>query len=579
MADFGVPHAARRRVTLFAFRELHLQVLEPVYRALAAMPGIEVGFTAPPFLAGAPGRPEEGLRPSTITDLRARGFAYWGENPTNERFDAVVLADVCYDRVEAWGPVVCVGHGTISKNIFFIDNVVCRRESWADVLCVPGPWYVGSFGDQVRTRIEPTGFPKMDDYARDYSAEKASLFARIGFSPQRRTLLFAPTYNPEFSGLQILADHWERLDPRRYQVLVKLHGATSEPERAQYRALCARLPHLHYVDDPNLVPYMKMADVVISDVSSAFVEAFVLDVPVVVVNNPRMYGFAMYNPKAVEFAVRDGAYGITEGHQLGPLLEQLATQDPLRERRRHYALALFPAVDGRNAQRAAEVCWKLAMGHGRRVPRVVPDILVIPDHRFPYWADNVAWNLQQRRWPEGSVLLRTPAELQALRAALERRGASAQLQCVPQAVPAGRAYLCMTGEHFLPREWDFVLDLFFAYHRSDRVVGPLLGGATRSEPQHVAHYTRQPLPDAPDVVQHFFKYTRFHAGLDVPTLRVDGMYLPAALPEPFVSGIRDHYHRPELRDAFFECVVRMGFHPAVVVGCYGVAGLAPVCIA
>jgi hypothetical protein len=185
----------RPRVAFYALRDLHIPVLLPVLRLLLEKGECDVGVIAPPCVESGGGQVQEGLLPHTLRALAEAGVPFWGHAPTPP-YACVVTADACYDRVDGWGPIVCVGHGTISKGLYFTDQPSTRRENFARVLCVPGPAYVTSFGPQVFTRIVATGFATMDQYAAPEPGFRAEVLSRLHLDPAKRTLLFAPTFNP-----------------------------------------------------------------------------------------------------------------------------------------------------------------------------------------------------------------------------------------------------------------------------------------------------------------------------------------------------------------------------------------------
>ena len=236
-----------RRIVFFALRDLHMDVLRPVLRAVAASGRYEVGVVAPPFVASGHGRVQEGLSEPTRVRLDADAIPFWGHSRDGD-YACVVVADACYDRVDGWGPAVCVGHGTISKGLYFSDVPYTRRENFARVLCVPGPAYVKAFGRQLFTRVVATGFSKMDELAHPSPSVQKDVLATLGLDPSKRTVLFAPTYNSELTALDGLASAWPRLDADRDQVIFKLHGVTEPAQVARYRAIAASLPHACLVD-------------------------------------------------------------------------------------------------------------------------------------------------------------------------------------------------------------------------------------------------------------------------------------------------------------------------------------------
>ena len=103
----------------------------------------------------------------------------------------------------------------------------------------------------------------------------------------RTTLLYAPTFKP--SSLECFPDNW----PEHFEetnILVKPHHFTYERKRyeKQRRKLekWSRFPNVHIAskDALSLLPYMNIADLMISDASSAIFEFAALDKPIVLCN-------------------------------------------------------------------------------------------------------------------------------------------------------------------------------------------------------------------------------------------------------------------------------------------------------
>ncbi|NOX91428.1 MAG: CDP-glycerol--poly(glycerophosphate) glycerophosphotransferase [Gammaproteobacteria bacterium] len=128
------------------------------------------------------------------------------------------------------------------------------------------------------------GFSKLDPMF-NASIKKPGLdLAACGLDPAKPTLLYAPTFYP--SSIECMSDHWpaEFVD---YNLLVKPHFFTCTKSRykAQRRKLeiwrNADNVHVAAVSDYNLLPFMAVADLLISDASTALFEFAALDKPVV----------------------------------------------------------------------------------------------------------------------------------------------------------------------------------------------------------------------------------------------------------------------------------------------------------
>lgn len=347
-----------RQITLFALRELHVPILMRVYQSLARLniPSTQISFSSVPFLKGTPEWPEEGLSDNTIQMISQQGITFIEHNDSL-KFDCTVTADACYDRIDGWGPVVCVGHGTISKNIFFIDQPICRRENYADILCVPGPFYSEQFGNMVHTQIEATGFPKLDAFTEPVPSYALKQLEVLGWT-ESKIALYAPTYNLEMCSLEIMETPLYQLADSGFKVLIKLHGATQEKFVTKYQNASSH-PNIHFLTDEDIIPWMQLSHFLISDVSSVYVEYLLLNKPIYLYDHPQLKKCDYYNPKAVEFQVRDNAYIFQDAWMLKPLIEKTISTDPLKPAREKSASTLFPPMDGKNSDRVAHSIKKL----------------------------------------------------------------------------------------------------------------------------------------------------------------------------------------------------------------------------
>lgn len=536
----------RPRVVFYALRDLHLPVLLPVYREVAKLGQCDAGFVAPPFVESDAGHVQEGLSVASRAQLSDEGISFWGHSRDGD-YACVVVADACYDRVDGWGPAVCIGHGTISKGLYFTDRPFARRENFARVLCVPGPGYVASFGRQVFTRVVPTGFSKMDELASPPPNHRATLLTGLGLDPGKRTLLFAPTYNPELTSLEILASAWPALDSARDQVLFKLHGATDAAWMRRYRALAGTLPNARFVEGGSLSTYLLASDVLISDVSSAYVEALATGMPLIVVNNPAMTTYAHFNRTDIEHRVRDAAYQVRTADELAVVLEQLHTKDPLAAKRAAHARRLFPPLDGRNSERiAAEV---VAVASGR------------VSQQLPFRGDAIAVYV-----PEEVVdAVRVEANIQ--------RAVSSVTVYRGRVLPP-QPFICLTGAFDLPHGWDlqwFMASRFNAPSRKQAIAGifgPMLpdlsefGGQRRS-----ACFARAPtLPET--ALQTLYKHHAYDQIAAADTLQADGSIVSNGVPRDVAAAWIAELNSASGRAAVAKMAARRGMHVGVLPGLY-----------
>ena len=126
------------------------------------------------------------------------------------------------------------------------------------------------------------GFCKLDPIINN-DLQDISL-AMLGLDPKKKTLLYAPTFYP--SSIECFPKNWPELY-NQYNIIIKPHYFSLSKE--SYKAQRLLLEHwstfdnvyFAKVDDYSLVPFMAIADILISDASSALFEFSALNKPVI----------------------------------------------------------------------------------------------------------------------------------------------------------------------------------------------------------------------------------------------------------------------------------------------------------
>lgn len=362
---------SRVKILFYAERNLHLPFLEPIYDYITAkFPQAECAFSAPPYRPARPDAPGAGLAPEDMARLREKARVV--SSPEFFSADVAVVADATFYDVRHCRRIVNVGHGMISKGYFYTDAPVVRRENHADLICVPGQWHRERLDRNVFSPIAVTGFIKSDAWHTCGEPEQAAFRQRHCIPAVNWIVLFAPTFNEELSALPCIGTGISELARGDTTLIVKLHGMTPRDWEDRFTQQASGNPNLVLIGDSDFAAAMVCADVMVSDVSSAFVEFMLLDKPVVLVNNPRLRDYCQHDPGDIEYRVRDGAIEVETLGEL-KLAVQLARFDPeaYRSKRRAYARMLSCPIDGHCAARAAQAIMHAA----RPAPaRDVPDV-------------------------------------------------------------------------------------------------------------------------------------------------------------------------------------------------------------
>lgn len=127
-----------------------------------------------------------------------------------------------------------------------------------------------------------TGYAKLDPAF--CASPSAISLSEIGLDPNKKTILYAPTFYP--SSIELMPKRLDKLLVQ-YNLIVKPHFFTLT--KAKYRSQRKAIERWQRSDnvyvcsasDYNLVPFMTVSDLMVSDASSAIFEFAALDKPVV----------------------------------------------------------------------------------------------------------------------------------------------------------------------------------------------------------------------------------------------------------------------------------------------------------
>jgi hypothetical protein len=293
--------------------------------------------------------------------LRAQGHHVVGD-PAG--FDAIVSADGLRDAARYGAvPVFVSDHGPGTKTLRF-RNVVGKSRRYT--VFVEGRYWmdvIKRYGCESGAEWLLTGVPKLDPFFWPGYYDKATILAKLGLSPERKTVVFAPSYRP--SCIPFIGDRIKALADE-YNVIVKLHpyswGGKYAPvnQARPYVRLARRDRRIRLIDksEHDIHPYMAVADTIISDTSSTLAICLALGKVGIVADfpYPRMKhsdGMPVVSDEPHDY-LRGVFVHMADVSQLRKCVAEAATptqehMQRLMEYRNYY----FTGLDGRAGERAA----------------------------------------------------------------------------------------------------------------------------------------------------------------------------------------------------------------------------------
>ena len=212
------------------------------------------------------------VRPKLIDECEAQGYRFTDETTG---FDIIITGDTLRNS-KAYGKTLLVflNHGTGIKNILYRNLARVPNDKYQ--IFVEGEHRVRSLMNSPhlgKNEVHLVGLPKLDYLLQGRYDDTGALLRRWGLDPDRKTVLFAPTYKPTCLYM-VKDDIFEQT--KEYNLIIKLHPYSwmgkyaPHKQHRIYERRVKRYPHavLLPFDELNIVPYYAAADTVISEASS-----------------------------------------------------------------------------------------------------------------------------------------------------------------------------------------------------------------------------------------------------------------------------------------------------------------------
>lgn len=303
-----------KRVLFTGYAPVHFVCFRPIYERLRRVRGVQVSVSGGRETSGDGAR-EAG--PVTARDLYRPfrlppGRVLSLDAMRRQRFDLVFCAHVSGYFPREDGGRVQIFHGLSFRNMAVRRDVLVY-----DHLFITGPYMMRAFQEQqllrrTDARLVPIGFPKTDRLV-DGSLDRRAILDRLGLSGRRPVLLYAPTGQKHNSLETVGEEVLRRLRATgRYDLLIKLHDHPRDRSvdwPKQLRPLLDR--HTQLVRDFDIVPYLFVADLLITDASSVSSEYSLLDRPMVFLDVPELLAAMRAKGRAVDLETWGRKGGVT----------------------------------------------------------------------------------------------------------------------------------------------------------------------------------------------------------------------------------------------------------------------------
>jgi CDP-glycerol glycerophosphotransferase (TagB/SpsB family) len=280
-----------------------------------------------------------------ITEKLKSDFPYKSDNYTNSISDLVSYhSDAIFvpgNEVPHFlrGLKVQIFHGLAGEKKGHF-----RIRQYFDLYLTQGPYFTNTF-NKLKTihkdfDVIETGWPKLDVFATEkdkYNIEKESLLQNTN---AKKVILYAPTFSPKLTSAPFLVDEIKALAKNPdFVILMKFHPLMDKKWLETYKSISKAIPNIIFKDEKNIVKFLLMADILISDTSSVIYEFLLLDKPTISFRN---ISTDIYWENSLEYK------------NLADLVKKNLEEDPYKESRGYIYNQYHPYNDGKSAERMVE---------------------------------------------------------------------------------------------------------------------------------------------------------------------------------------------------------------------------------
>ncbi len=220
-----------------------------------------------------------------------------------------------------------------------------RITGFFDLYCTFGPNTTDGFNRLAKQHghffVRETGWAKLDPLFSQFSNKEninQQMMEKLNLSTKKPIILYAPTFPPKYTSAPDLLPAFSKLKEAPYQILLKFHTLLDEKIQQQYCELSNQ--NVTIINDVNILPYLQIADVLITDTSSVAYEYLVLNKPIIT------YKAIARKDKGININSKDDLHGAIERSLINP--------DEFMNNRLQYLDEIHPYTDGLSASRVIE---------------------------------------------------------------------------------------------------------------------------------------------------------------------------------------------------------------------------------
>lgn len=165
-----------------------------------------------------------------------------------------------------------------------------RIRDYFDLYLTQGPYFTERFQELAKAhrdfQVTETGWCKLDTLYQNHEVYLKERDRTLQQAGKKKLLLYAPTFSPSLTSATSARKEILTLaaQPDTF-IMIKFHDLMDRQVVDSYKAVTSTLQNVQIIEDRNILKYLIMADMLISDTSSVVYEFLLLNKPVVTIRS------------------------------------------------------------------------------------------------------------------------------------------------------------------------------------------------------------------------------------------------------------------------------------------------------
>lgn len=165
-----------------------------------------------------------------------------------------------------------------------------RIRNYFDLYLTQGPYFTERFEQLAKKHrdftVTETGWSKLDPLYQNHDIHQQERDRILRESGKKKLILYAPTFSPSLtSAITAQKEIFKLASQEDVYVMIKFHDLMDSQVVNAYKTAAEHAPNVSIVEDRNILKYLIMADMMISDTSSVVYEFILLNKPVITIRS------------------------------------------------------------------------------------------------------------------------------------------------------------------------------------------------------------------------------------------------------------------------------------------------------